>query len=277
MKHKKQSISISRILDVFRGDLEFVAVYQSTEKKMMLCMQEFEMVLLAITEGSCESNFTLQKYIPAELILSLKSDLKSEQLNQVHSSTEAPNQPTPTREMTEDLSSESKQVIQFLLYQMKNLKSIELIWTLSENQWFLTSVLLERQPIKPRCSSARPHLPPPGLTKGKSRPVTASHRRDSVSSAKSVKSAKSVSCIEKVPNEAAVQTDFNEKCECQVILMKIQKELDSLLMENRKLESEIAERVKYGENQRNLLEEKWKERCLEVSKVVSEKFFEKGL
>ena len=250
MKHKRQSICMSKILDGFSGDGEKVAIYESETKRSELTQEEFELVLLSISEGSCETCFTLQKFINPEISLDIKADFKLETVI-----------PLEKLDNIEEVLQNSKKIMQYIAYCIKPVIIAKFHWVFSSGIWYITSVLLEKQTdIKIRCSSARSHNLPthPGTTKTRSRPVTASQRRDSTNSLKSYNEVK------KRENEIETQTNPLPSCKCDLEVEKLKEDLEKILNENSGLEDQIRKLIKQGEEDRLVAEEKWKNRCWKV-------------
>lgn len=261
MKHRRQTITISKILEVFSQTIHpQIAVYTSETRTQTLDMNEFELLLLSLTDSSCESSFIIQKYIPADSEIHVVLNFITESITVPSSVSDA---------MQETLSC-TRRILKFLSCIDSTLFSGELFWRVHNKVPYLYSVFLKHKIVtRIRCSSARSHKPPqnPANIKKASRPVTANIRRDSISS------ARSHSILNKAKNSIETQTDLSETCNCEENYKKLTEELSLLLNENEKLEKNIAEVLESGKMQIKKAEEKWKDRSLEISKVISDKFF----
>lgn len=261
MKHRRQTITFSKILESFSStQFSFTATYTSEAKTTNLTLSEFELVLLSINDFSCEPSFLIQKYIPAD--------------SQVHVLlnfiTESITVPTSISDSIQETLIHSRTILKFLSYSMPTLFSAELFWTVhSKVPYLYTLTLKHKTETRIRCSSARSHKPPtiPIMIKKPSRPVTANHRRDSITS------ARSHSTYKQLKASTETQTDPIEACSCEETYLKLTEQLNLILKENEKIEKKIAETLQSGKTQLKLAEEKWKERSLEITKAISEKFF----
>ena len=241
---------MSRILEGFLGIGGKVAIYESETKRSELTQEEFELVLLSISEGSCETCFTIQKYINPEIALDIKADFKLETVI-----------PLEKFDNIEEVLANSKKIMQYIAYCIKPVIIAKFHWVFSSGIWYITSVLLEKQiDIKIRCSSARSHNLPahPGTIKPRSRPVTASQRRDSTNSLKSYNEVK------KSRNEIETQTNPQQLCKCDLKVKKLKEDLEKILNENNDVEDQIKKLIRQGEEDRLIAEEKWKNRCWKV-------------
>ena len=262
MKHRRQTITFSKILESFSStSYPFIAIYTSATKTTNLTLPEFELVLLSINDFSCEPSFLIQKYIPAD--------------SKVHALlnfiTESITVPTSISDSIQETLIHSRTILKFLSYSIPTLFSAELFWTVHNKVPYLFTLTLKHKiETRIRCSSARSHKPPTIpiiINKKPSRPVTASNRRDSITS------ARSHSAFKQPKTSIETQTDPLEACSCEDAHVKLTEQLNLILKENENLEREIAKTLQSGKTQVKAAEEKWKERSLEITKAISEKFF----
>ena len=85
MKHKKSSISISRIVELFSNDFSSpIAIIYKTSSKELIDFSKLESILLQISDNSCEDNFILQKYIEPEfeVTVNIKFPLENIQIHE---------------------------------------------------------------------------------------------------------------------------------------------------------------------------------------------------
>lgn len=261
MKHRRQTITISKILEVFsQTPYPQIALYTSETKTQTLDLNEFELLLLSLTDSSCESSFIIQKYIPSDSEIHVLLNFITESITV----------PSSVSDTMQETLSVTRRILKYLSCIDSTLFSGELFWRVHNKVPYLYSVVLKHKVVtRIRCSSARSHKPPqnPSNIKKVSRPVTASVRRDSIST------ARSQSVINKAKNSIETQTELMEKCDCEECCKKLTEELNLLMSENERLEKNIAEALEDGKRRIKEAEEKWKERSLEISKVISDKFF----
>lgn len=229
---------------------------------------------------TCEGSFVLQKYIPFEQEIQVT-------INFITESISLNDDPLP--ESSEEVVGQSRRAMFFLISTNKNLITGTFHWGLYEKNWFLTSLNLTRsKEPNVRCITAHSQAPlVHNLSRRKSRPLTALTEvkilEKDTGSFYSVRHRSRPSKIQfslaslnstKILSNSESQTDEQEQCLCEKDFKEGSEELKVILQENEDLERMILECIEEGKVQRARAEERWKAKCLEISKTISDKIFE---
>ncbi|OMJ78468.1 hypothetical protein SteCoe_21707 [Stentor coeruleus] len=281
MKHKRVSISISKILELFSSDTpEKIAILHSSNQKSILSLDQFEAFLLSINDMTCEGSFVLQKYIPFEYEVQVIINFITESISLNED---------PLPDFSEEIVGQSRRVMFFLISTSKNLVTGTFYWSLYEKSWFLTNLnLIRSKEPNIRCITAHSQAPLlHNLSRRKSRPLTALTEgkilEKDTGSFYSVRQRSRPSKIQfsltslnntKILSNSECQTDEQEQCLCENDLKEGSEELKVILQENEDLERMILECIEEGKLQRVKAEDRWKAKCLEISKAISDKIFE---
>lgn len=268
MKHKIGSISISRIVELFANESEAVsAVLYSGTSKILIGPEEFAAILLAVTDKTCENSFVLQKHLKSDLEVTV--NLRFPDIVQVL-------QELPV-EANEEVIGQSTRVMNFLNKNSTNLVSGKIEWVFFKQNWYLTRISTEKtQEVNVRSSSviSQNNYSHGGLNRKRIRPLSAF--TEIVMNSKRGVSANSTRVLirKKSQNDGFSQTDLGLPCKCKEIMDDVVGKLAKVLKENEEIEKILKLRREEGKTKVVEIEEKWKEKCLEVSKVISDKIYE---
>ena len=229
-------------------------------------MQDFIPLLLAITENSCVDSFILQKYILPELEITVSTIFPDtiQILEEI------------SPEIHDEVAGQSRRIMIFLSTSSNNMKSAKFTWAICNKILYLTSITTERlNTVAIRSNSASIQHPPNRNLNRKSirplsaftegRPITGRHGSLSLST-------RVVIPIVKTGVENFSQTEeCRRECECEKLIQDTVHNIENIMKESEELENLIKLAKEEGKVNRVEAEDMWKRRCLEISKVISEK------
>ena len=264
MKHKNPSISISKILECFRGTSnEKVAIHYNQSSKQVLNLSNFEELLLSINESTCPNTFAIQKYIKPDSEITAVIRLPDENIEILENT---------THDIIQEVIQQTTRVLQFLSFNAKSLAFKRFHWVVSDKILFLCSI--ENAVVDPVIPVSGYFYQVSSRSCNKrSRPMTAhsdhkkSIRRDSLSFAR---------LITKKTVDNFAQTDNTKPCNCLRNLEITSQEILKTLSEIANLESLIKSTKENAKAEQINSEAKWKAKCLDISKVISDQIYEEN-
>ena len=264
MKHKKSSISIPHVLEVFaQSQFEQFSFLYINDKKSPLSRQELEALLLSMAEKTCEPNFILQKYMKTDSEISSTIDFIKQSVKITDY--------VPIDSLIE-ITGQSKKILSFLSKAEKSLIS----GTLKVLYFTSLSLVKHKDPVN-RCSSARSQNTQPTVIsiRRRSRPLTAlTELRSSAIQRDSISSIRIIHQSPKKSEEKDSQTEEKSDCGCEAELKRTTEELLLTFQENEELENEIKEMIAEGKRRKAEAESKWKAKCLEIYEVITDKMLQ---